>query len=127
MSTSIEAQGVTVDEAIQVALNQLGVSRDSVEIKIVHHPRGGFLGIGARKAKVRATSRVVEHTMVQPYVCVVVRARFDGQWRTGFGFAKCHPNDAWDEHLGYTIAKGRAEAQIARRIAQELGTNKEAM
>lgn len=57
MSTSIEAQGVTVDEAIQVALNQLGVSRDSVEIKIVHHPRSGFLGIGARKAKVNATLR----------------------------------------------------------------------
>lgn len=57
MSTSIEAQGVTVDEAIQVALNQLGVTRDSVEIKIIHHPRSGFLGIGARKAKVRATVR----------------------------------------------------------------------
>ncbi len=58
MSTSIEAQGVTVDEAIQVALNRLGVSRDRVEIEILHHPRTGFLGIGARRAKVRATLRV---------------------------------------------------------------------
>ncbi len=57
MSTSIEAQGVTVDEAIQLALNQLGVGRDSVEIKILHHPRKGFLGIGARRAKVEATVR----------------------------------------------------------------------
>jgi len=55
--TSIEAQGVTVDEAIQIALNQLGVSRDSVEIEILHHPRSGFLGIGARRAKIRATVR----------------------------------------------------------------------
>jgi spoIIIJ-associated protein len=57
MPTSIEAQGVTVDEAIQVALNKLGVTRDRVEIEIVHHPRAGILGIGARRAKVRATLR----------------------------------------------------------------------
>ena len=57
MSNTIEAQGVTVDEAIQLALNQLGVGRDSVEIAILHHPRSGFLGIGMRRAKVRATVR----------------------------------------------------------------------
>jgi spoIIIJ-associated protein len=57
MPTSIEAQGVTVEEAIQVALNHLGVTRDRVEIEIVHHPRSGFLGLGARRAKVRATVR----------------------------------------------------------------------
>lgn len=57
MPTTIEAQGVTVEEAIQVALNQLGVTRDRVEIEIIHHPRSGFLGIGARRAKVRATVR----------------------------------------------------------------------
>lgn len=57
MPKSIEAQGVTVDEAIQNALNTLGLGRDSVEIEIIHHPRSGFLGIGARRAKVRATQR----------------------------------------------------------------------
>ncbi len=57
MSTTIESEGRTVDEAIQIALNQLGASRDKVEIEIVHHPRRGLLGIGARRAKVRATLR----------------------------------------------------------------------
>ncbi|MBI5505480.1 MAG: Jag N-terminal domain-containing protein [Deltaproteobacteria bacterium] len=57
MATTIDAQGRTVDEAIQIALNQLGASRDKVEIEIIHHPRRGFLGIGARRAKVRATLR----------------------------------------------------------------------
>lgn len=57
MATTIEIQGHTVDEAIQIALNQLGVSRDKVEIEILHHPRRGVLGIGARRAKVRATIR----------------------------------------------------------------------
>ncbi len=57
MPTTIEAQGQSVDEAIQIALNQLGVSRDKVEIEILHHPRKGVFGIGARRAKVRATVR----------------------------------------------------------------------
>ncbi|MFP6627002.1 MAG: RNA-binding cell elongation regulator Jag/EloR [Deltaproteobacteria bacterium] len=57
MPTSIDAQGQTVDEAIQVALNKLGVTRDKVEIKVLHHPRTGFLGLGARRAKVQATVR----------------------------------------------------------------------
>ena len=57
MPTSIDAQGQTVDEAIQVALNKLGVARDKVEIKVLHHPRTGFLGLGARRAKVQATVR----------------------------------------------------------------------
>lgn len=57
MATTIETQGHTVDEAIQIALNQLGVSRDKVEIEILHHPRRGIFGIGARRAKVRAVLR----------------------------------------------------------------------
>ncbi|MFP6599567.1 MAG: RNA-binding cell elongation regulator Jag/EloR [Deltaproteobacteria bacterium] len=57
MPESIEAQGLTVDEAIQVALNRLGVTRDRVEIQILHNARSGFLGVGARRAKVRATVR----------------------------------------------------------------------
>ncbi|MFQ5477713.1 MAG: Jag N-terminal domain-containing protein [Candidatus Binatia bacterium] len=57
MADSVEAQGITVDEAIQIALNQLGVSRDRVEIEILKHPRSGLLGLGARRAKVRATLR----------------------------------------------------------------------
>ncbi len=57
MPNSVETQGLTVEEAIQTALNQLGTSRERVEIKILNHPRGGFLGIGARRAKVRATLR----------------------------------------------------------------------
>lgn len=57
MSNKIEIEGSTVEEAIQQALNALGASRDKVEIDILHHPRKGILGIGARRAKVRATLR----------------------------------------------------------------------
>ncbi|RMF22056.1 MAG: protein jag [Deltaproteobacteria bacterium] len=57
MPKAVETQGVTVEEAIQVALNRLGVSRDRVEIEILHHPRSGLFGIGARRAKIRATLR----------------------------------------------------------------------
>jgi spoIIIJ-associated protein len=57
MSNKIEIEGSTVEEAVQQALNALGTSRDKVEIDILHHPRKGILGIGARRAKVRASLR----------------------------------------------------------------------
>ncbi len=57
MARNIETQGVTVEEAIQVALNRLGVSRSQVEIAILGHPRKGLFGIGAKRARVRATLR----------------------------------------------------------------------
>ena len=40
MSTSIEAQGVTVDEAIQVALNQLGIDHNSLDAIVLTHLHG---------------------------------------------------------------------------------------
>ncbi len=57
MSTSVETQGLSIEEAIQLGLNALGTSRDRVEVEVIHHPRSGLLGIGARRAKVRVTLR----------------------------------------------------------------------
>ncbi|WP_027408142.1 RNA-binding cell elongation regulator Jag/EloR [Anoxybacteroides tepidamans] len=56
----ITATASTVDEAIQSALNELGVSRDRVEIDILDHGKKGFLGIfGNKPAVVKVT--VVPH------------------------------------------------------------------
>ncbi len=52
---SAEGRGKSVNEAIEVALRQLGASRDAVEIKILEEPSKGFLGlIGNRAARVQA-------------------------------------------------------------------------
>ncbi|MGE0825032.1 MAG: RNA-binding cell elongation regulator Jag/EloR [Candidatus Binatia bacterium] len=54
---AVEAEGTTLEEAIANALKQLQVERDRVEIEVVAQPTRGFLGIGGKKAKVRATLR----------------------------------------------------------------------
>jgi len=52
----ITAKGQTVEEAVQSALVQLGVSRDQVEIRILDEGRKGFLGfLGSRPAIVEVT------------------------------------------------------------------------
>jgi len=55
---SVEAEGNSIDEAIDGALRLLGVTRDRVEIEILNNAVRGLFGIGGRKARVRATLRV---------------------------------------------------------------------
>lgn len=52
---NLEFSGKTVEEAIQHALEQLGVSRDEVEVAVVKEGKSGILGFGAEPAVVRVT------------------------------------------------------------------------
>jgi len=45
MEKSIEVQGRTEEEAIETALEQLGMSRDDVSVEIIEQARTGFLGL----------------------------------------------------------------------------------
>lgn len=58
--TTITRNGVTVEEAVQAALQTLGVSRDEVKIEVIEQGRKGFFGIGAKEAEVKVTKIVVE-------------------------------------------------------------------
>jgi spoIIIJ-associated protein len=49
----LEVSGKTVDEAIQAALEQLGVSKDKVEVKVLKKGRAGVLGMGVEEAKIK--------------------------------------------------------------------------
>lgn len=53
----VEAEGNTIDEAIENALKILGVERDKVTVDILAEGKRGILGIGAKKARVRASVR----------------------------------------------------------------------
>lgn len=53
----VEAEGDTIDEAIANALKILGVGRDQVTVDILSEAKKGILGIGAKKARVRASVR----------------------------------------------------------------------
>jgi spoIIIJ-associated protein len=50
--TEIEITAKTVEEATKMALDQLGVSEDQVEVTILKKGRGGVLGVGAEEAKI---------------------------------------------------------------------------
>lgn len=52
---SIEVQGRTTDEAIRIALQQLGVTRDEVDIEVLAEGRLGVFGVGSQEARVRVT------------------------------------------------------------------------
>lgn len=52
---TLERTGKTVDEAIELAVLELGVGRDEVEVDVLSRGRGGLLGIGAEPARVRVS------------------------------------------------------------------------
>jgi spoIIIJ-associated protein len=53
----VEVEGSTIDEAIERALEQLGIARDKAEIEILCNTSRGLFGLGAKKARVRASRR----------------------------------------------------------------------
>ena len=55
--SAVEAEGSTIEAAVAAALTQLKADREQVEIEILAQATKGFLGIGGRKARVRATLR----------------------------------------------------------------------
>jgi len=57
---SLEISAPTVEEAIQKALEQLGVGREKVEVTVVKEGKSGILGLGAEEATVRVRSLVME-------------------------------------------------------------------
>src|SRR5262245_4187789 len=63
---SVEAEGRTIDEAVAEALKQLQVEREQAEIEILAQATKGFLGIGGKKARVRATLRVPLTRKLEP-------------------------------------------------------------
>ncbi len=55
MEKTIVTTGKTIDLAIEAALAQLGMDRDSVSVQVLAQAKSGFLGIGAVPAKVEVT------------------------------------------------------------------------
>jgi spoIIIJ-associated protein len=53
----VETEGDTIDEAIAEALKKLGVERDQITVEILAEGKKGLFGLGAKKARVRASLR----------------------------------------------------------------------
>jgi spoIIIJ-associated protein len=53
----VERSAASVEEALEAALEELGISEQEADVEIVQEPRGGFLGVGGHEAVVRVRPR----------------------------------------------------------------------
>lgn len=56
--------GATVEEAISLALQKLGHTREQVDVEVLQKGKKGFLGFGARNAEVRVTVKEIVQQQV---------------------------------------------------------------
>jgi spoIIIJ-associated protein len=56
-----EQRAASVEEAVEAALNELGISEQEARVEVLQEPRSGVLGIGSHEAVVRV--RTVEPTV----------------------------------------------------------------
>jgi spoIIIJ-associated protein len=64
---TVEATGSTVDEAIQKALDELGLDEDEVDVEVLQEGSKGVLGLGTEQARVRVTSLPYEDEAYEEY------------------------------------------------------------
>ena len=75
MEKTIITSGKTIDLAIEAALEQLGMDRDSVSVQVLQQAKSGFLGIGAQPAKVQVTYEAPDPVPEAPKVALSSASR----------------------------------------------------
>ncbi len=55
MAREAEASAPSVEEAVEAALAELGVTEQEAAVEVLQEPRSGFLGVGGQDAVVRVT------------------------------------------------------------------------
>ena len=75
MEKTLVASGKTIDLAIESALAQLGLDRDSVSVQVLQQAKSGFLGFGAQPAKVQVTYEAPDEVPAAPKVALSAASR----------------------------------------------------
>jgi len=77
---TVEAEGDSVEAAIQTALAELGTGRDRVDIEVLAEASRGVFGIGSRRARVRASLRQTADEVDDTAVAAepLVESRYEG-------------------------------------------------
>ena len=71
MTDHVEANGKTVEEAIELVLKQLDARREEVEIEVLSPGKAGLFGIGGEPARVRGTALADGGGLVQAAKAIV--------------------------------------------------------
>lgn len=121
---SLEKTAKTVDEAIWSALQELKLSRDQVEISIIDVGSKGFLGLGARPAKVLVKEAEPEPVAEAPTVRTPIVAkspeapvRKAPQVREQ---ARAHEGQATDTGMGDKQVIARRAQTFLHELLQEM-------
>ena len=89
MMEPLEVEAKSVEEAIEIALKELDVERDAVEIEVVSKGRAGILGFGSEPSRVRVSLR-----QAAPKLATVAKEVADALIaRMGLGLT-CYPRSA---------------------------------
>ncbi len=75
MEKTLVTTGKTIDQAVENALAQLGLDRDSVSVQVLAQAKSGFLGIGATPAKVQVTYEAPDPKPEAPKVALSSASR----------------------------------------------------
>lgn len=75
MEKTLVTSGKTIDLAIESALAQLGLDRDSVSVQVLQQAKNGFLGFGAQLAKVQVTYEAPDEAPQAPKVALSSASR----------------------------------------------------
>lgn len=63
---SLEIEGKTIDEAIEKACAEFNVPREKLNIEIITDGSSGFLGLGSKKAKIKASIMSIDMALDTP-------------------------------------------------------------
>jgi spoIIIJ-associated protein len=63
---SLEIEGKSIDDAIEKACTELNVTRDKLNIEIIAEGMPGFLGLGSKKAAIRASIISLDMSLDMP-------------------------------------------------------------
>ena len=63
----MEIEGKSIDEAIEKACNEFQVPREKLNIEIISEGTPGFLGLGSKKARIRAALLIIDMTLDTPF------------------------------------------------------------
>ncbi|MCL2747775.1 MAG: Jag N-terminal domain-containing protein [Oscillospiraceae bacterium] len=125
MEKYLEATGKTIDAAIEAALIELGMERDSVSVEVLEKAKSGFFGLGAAPARIRVSYSVSHADKAENFLIgllgkmgssakPVIREQTDGNLSvdfigSGLGFLIGHRGDTLDaiQHLtNFVVNRG---------------------